>query len=109
MRGLNLGHPVGGLKIYLRPFLKCVIGSIMLALYVFPFLECRAKTNVVAWGAGTFVSHPPDFNNYGQSIVPNSATNTLTNATFVAGGWRHSLAIKAEGTLQAWGDDTIGQ
>jgi len=75
-------------------------------LAFFPFLSpLRAATHVVAWGAGSFVSHPPDRNNYGQSIVPTS----LTNATYVVGGWRHSLAIKTDGTLQAWGDDTVGQ
>src|SRR5689334_12876008 len=77
-------------------------------LIVIAFLSsapAHAATGVVAWGAGKFVSHPPDNNNYGQSIVPNS----LTNAIYVAGGWRHSLAIRTDGTLQAWGDDTIGQ
>src|SRR5260370_28884394 len=67
---------------------------------------CRyASANLVAWGAGTFVSSPPDYNNYGQSIVPASETN----AAFVAGGWRHSLALNANGKLKAWGDDTLGQ
>src|SRR5262249_31327822 len=76
------------------------------ALFAFLFLTpSHAANHVVAWGAGTFVSKPPDYNNYGQSIVPSS----LTNAIYVAGGWRHSLAIKSDGTLQAWGDDTIGQ
>src|SRR5579872_7097165 len=68
-------------------------------------VELSASTTVVAWGAGTFKSSPPDYNNYGQSIVPPD----FTNAAFVAGGWRHSLALNADGTLTAWGDDTLGQ
>src|ERR1051326_5490668 len=64
-----------------------------------------AAPRIVAWGAGTFVSHPLDYNNYGQSIVPGS----LTNAAYVTGGWRHSLAVRANNALAAWGDDTLGQ
>jgi len=62
-------------------------------------------TNVIAWGAGTNVSNPPDFNNYGQSIVP---TN-LIDAVSASGGWRHSLALLQNGKLRGWGDDTLGQ
>src|SRR5690349_24464197 len=62
-------------------------------------------SRVAAWGAGTFVSSPPDYNNYGQSIVPASGTN----AAWVAAGWRHSLALNADRTLTPWGDDTLGQ
>ena len=43
--------------------------------------------------------------NPGQSIVPSN----LTNAVLVAGGWQHSLALKSDGTLQGWGDDTLEQ
>src|SRR6516225_924638 len=38
---------------------------------------CIGQSRVVAWGAGMFVSSPPDFNNYGQSIVPAELTNAL--------------------------------
>jgi len=64
----------------------------------------RAGDQVVAWGAG-MVNNPGDGYDYGQSIVP----ATLTNAILVAGGWRHSLALKANGTLQGWGDDTVNE
>lgn len=64
----------------------------------------HAQTRVVAWGAGTTVNTSSE-NDYGQSIVPAG----LTNAAEVAGGWRHSLAVKADGTVQGWGDDTFGQ
>ena len=57
--------------------------------------------DVVAWGAGTFVSKPTDGNNEGQSIVPAS----LTNAFQVAGSWRVSLALLPNGTVSGWGSD----
>ena len=67
--------------------------------------DASGGTGVRAWGAGTFISTPADYYNWGQSIVPAG----LTNAALIAGGWRHSLALNADGTLTAWGDDSIGQ
>src|SRR5882724_236584 len=61
--------------------------------------------DVVGWGAGTNIAKPPDFNDYGQSIVPVS----LTNAMSIAAGWRHSLALLQNGKLNGWGDDALGQ
>ncbi len=86
------------------------LGSSLLGLALMLILtvaqpQARAGDQVEAWGAGTTVASPPDQNNYGQSIIP---TN-LTNAVFVAGGWRHSLSVNADGTVQGWGDDSFGQ
>ena len=64
----------------------------------------HAANTVVAWGAGRVVN-TTDNSDYGQSIIPAN----LTNAVMVAGGWRHSLALKADGTLLGWGDNTLGQ
>jgi alpha-tubulin suppressor-like RCC1 family protein len=65
----------------------------------------RAGIEVVAWGAG-MINDPSDGDNdYGQSIVP----TTLTNAVLVAGGRWHSLALKANGTLLGWGDDSSNE
>ncbi|MGA2502161.1 MAG: hypothetical protein ABSH20_30830 [Tepidisphaeraceae bacterium] len=50
---------------------------------------------VLAWGADTF----------GQTNVPLN----LTNAIAIAGGWHHSVALKADGTVTAWGDNDTGQ
>jgi alpha-tubulin suppressor-like RCC1 family protein len=63
-----------------------------------------AATNVVAWGAGKIIKLS-DNNDYGQAMVPAN----LTNATFLAGGWRHSLALRGTNALIAWGDSTLGQ
>ncbi len=65
----------------------------------------RAGNQVIAWGAGTNVADPPDQNDFGQSLIPAS----LTNAVFVAGGWRFALALKADATIQGWGDDSFFQ
>ncbi|HVM47833.1 MAG TPA: LamG-like jellyroll fold domain-containing protein [Candidatus Acidoferrum sp.] len=53
----------------------------------------------VAWGAGTNYGTTP---NYGQSIVPAG----LVNAVAVAGGGYHSLALKADTGVLAWGAGT---
>lgn len=65
---------------------------------------CGAS-QAVAWGAGTIDNPNINYNDRGQSIVPAD----LTNAVLVAGGWGHSLALKANGALEAWGDDSFGQ
>jgi len=66
--------------------------------------SASAGNQVVAWGEGK-TSNPADNYNYGQAMVP----STLTNAVLVGGGWLHSLALKADGTLQGWGNDSLGQ
>ena len=54
---------------------------------------------VVAWGAGTNYGAAP---NAGQSIVPAG----LNSAVAVAGGGYHSLALRADATVLAWGAGT---
>ncbi|MFT6241043.1 MAG: hypothetical protein ACJAQT_003136 [Akkermansiaceae bacterium] len=49
---------------------------------------------VVAWGD----------NNDGQITVPG-----LTNVAAIAAGYDHSLALKADGTVEAWGRNDAGQ
>lgn len=67
-------------------------------------LSQAAPSNVVAWGAGT-IFKPADNNDYGQAKIPVD----LTNATFLTGGWRHSLALRKSDSLLGWGDDTLFQ
>lgn len=50
---------------------------------------------VVAWGD----------NSHGQINVPQE----LSNITAIAGGGRHSLALKSDGHIVAWGDNAYGQ
>src|SRR5580765_6540348 len=53
------------------------------------------ESTVAAWGNNT----------YGQSSAPVD----LTNATAIAGGGSHSLALKRDGTVVAWGWNGFGQ
>ena len=52
-------------------------------------------TRVIAWGNNT----------HGQLNVPLS----LTNATAIAAGGYHSLALRPDGTIKGWGNDSDGQ
>src|ERR1700761_1577774 len=82
-----------------------VLGLVMSVLFFNGLASpVRAENRVVAWGAGTTVDEN-SLNNYGQSIVPPG----LTNAICAAAGWRHGLAINADGTVASWGDDSQGQ
>jgi hypothetical protein len=76
----------------------------LLSIFLGADVSRAASSNVVAWGAGTILK-PADNNDYGQAKVPVN----LTNATFLAGGWRHSLALRKGDTLIPWGDDTVLQ
>lgn len=65
--------------------------------------SARAACQVVAWGAGvTNAGQCPDL---GQCIIPAD----LTNALAVAAGGLFSLALKCDGTIVAWGDNSFGQ
>lgn len=56
-------------------------------------VQCPAAA-VVAWGN----------NGWGQAEVPPGLTNVIA----VAAGTKHSLALKADGTLVGWGSDEMG-
>ena len=60
--------------------------------------------SVIAWGAGaTNTGVDPEF---GQSIIP---SNLVGGATSVSGGLYHSVALKNDGTVVAWGYNGYGQ
>src|ERR1044072_2486235 len=66
--------------------------------FLFPALLCgpqnaRAGGQVVAWG------------NSPQSVVPPG----LSNAIAVSAGWFHSVVLKSDGTVVAWGFNNNGQ
>jgi alpha-tubulin suppressor-like RCC1 family protein len=54
-------------------------------------------SQVAAWGVGQF--NGQNANDYGQTLVPNA----LTGVVQVAAGGYHSLALKDDGTVVAWG------
>src|ERR1039458_367185 len=72
--------------------------------FVFPFSRLESKRffraalangqsvgTVIAWGDNT----------YGQCNVPQGLTNVMA----IAAGYQHSLALKMDGTVAAWGKD----
>lgn len=58
--------------------------------------SCYGAGSVAGWG----------YDNAGQVSIPPQA---LAGVTAVAGGANHSLALKADGTVLAWGLDASGQ
>jgi len=60
----------------------------LLAIIAILELPIHAQ-DVVAWGS----------NQHGQTAIPPSATNIVA----VAAGWYHSVAVRSDGTIVAWG------
>jgi hypothetical protein len=73
----------------------CIALAVLVPWVWFPAAGI-ASSQVVAWGAGKTSTTTP---NYGQCIVPAD----LTNAIGLAAGYVHSLALKADGQMVAWG------
>ncbi len=63
-----------------------------------PRAAVAEETLVVGWGAKVVF-------NYGVTNPPTD----LTNAVAVAGGGQHSLALRSDGTVTAWGDNASRQ
>ncbi|MCX6874714.1 MAG: cadherin-like beta sandwich domain-containing protein [Verrucomicrobia bacterium] len=60
--------------------------------------------SVVAWGAGRTNTHlDPE---YGQAVIP-AGLSGMTTA--LAAGLYHTVALKNDGTVVAWGENTYGQ
>jgi hypothetical protein len=65
---------------------------------------------IMSWGDDTFgqvTGSPSDSGN--QSLLPWHRGNANVYFIDLAGGENHSLALRANGTLVSWGDDTYGQ
>ena len=85
--------------------IACIIQCLLMCgvALVSPPLTGEAAIRVFAWGAGT--TNSGIYPDLGQSIVPSN----LTNAIAIASGETYSMALKADGTIAAWGDDSSGQ
>ena len=83
-----------------RPF-----GSLSLAvtLLSFSLVPCRADSRVAAWGYDWYVNGGQ--NQYRPVQIP---TGILTNVVAITGGAGHSLALRQDGTVVAWGDNSYG-
>jgi alpha-tubulin suppressor-like RCC1 family protein len=72
-------------------------------------LALRANGTVLAWGDDTFGQLGNGIvSSNGDSEVP-VAVPGLSSVTAVAAGEEHSLALLANGTVLAWGDNHEGQ
>ena len=70
-------------------------------------LALESNGVVLAWGTSsdTNVIKSNDGVDYGQSLVPAG----LSNVVAIAGGGFHSLALKSDGTVAAWGYNYYGE
>jgi len=77
-----------------RRYLIRLLAALGVAVFLAAPLA-HATGTVTAWGD----------NSYGQTNVPAG----LSNVVAVAGGYYHSLALRADGTVAAWGYNYYGQ
>ncbi|WP_160164593.1 hypothetical protein [Pedosphaera parvula] len=82
-------------QVHFLPIILTILGCICFSL------SARASGPVTAWGRGAIFCSYCDS---GQTYVPGD----LTNAVAIAGGWNHSLALRADGTVSAWGLSSLG-
>src|ERR1700733_13906425 len=78
--------------------------SCLAIVLIFPFSKSSsvfAGPNVLAWEAGTGFG----IGQYGETNVPPD----LTNAVAIAAGGFHSLALRTDGTVVAWGRNLEGE
>jgi alpha-tubulin suppressor-like RCC1 family protein len=82
----------------------CSVSSLLIFGVATLTVEAAPPGGVGAWGAGeTNTNVDPE---YGQSIVP-AGLGGVTTA--ISGGPYHSVALKNDGTVVAWGSNTYGQ
>ncbi|HEY3280941.1 MAG TPA: hypothetical protein VGN26_01590 [Armatimonadota bacterium] len=72
----------------------------------------RSDGSVVTWGVGT--SGELGNNGLANSLVPVQVhglgdVGTLGSVVAISSGWSHTLAVRANGTVVGWGDNSRGQ
>jgi alpha-tubulin suppressor-like RCC1 family protein len=75
-------------------------------------LALRSDGTVWAWGFGADGELGNGMTTYSDTPVQVAGTGGsgyLTGVVAIAGGWQHSLALKSDGTVWAWGDNYNGQ
>src|SRR5437016_9615796 len=81
-----------GMKAIL-PIRRCSLWPLLVLIFIKAEPNSYCGTRVFAWGINTAPGVPLD----------------LTNATAVAAGAHHNLALRNDSTVMAWGDNTSGQ
>lgn len=72
-----------------------IIIKVLVGLVALIFAFASPASQVFSWGR----------NDYGQTSVPTD----LTNAVAISAGFQHCLALRSDGTLRGWGQNTNGQ
>ncbi|MCA1656169.1 MAG: cell wall anchor protein [Actinobacteria bacterium] len=73
------------------------------------FALARTSSGLIfAWGDNSYGQLGQDPATTPKSPIPMGVTGVGT-ASWVAAGGRHSLAVKSDGTVMAWGDNSAGQ
>jgi alpha-tubulin suppressor-like RCC1 family protein len=70
-------------------------------------LALKSNGTVVAWGSNS--NGQIGDNSSGNNRLVPTAVSGVTTVAAVAGGQNHSLALKTDGTLVAWGNNGTGQ
>ncbi|MFJ2043904.1 RCC1 domain-containing protein [Paenibacillus taichungensis] len=72
----------------------------------------RKDGTVWSWGSNTYgrvgTGKTSGYETYATQVKVLSGTGYLTNITSVSAGWKHTVAVAADGTIWAWGDNEYG-
>ncbi|MBI5778294.1 MAG: chromosome condensation regulator RCC1 [Planctomycetes bacterium] len=71
-------------------------------------LAIKTDGTLWAWGAGIHNQTQEAGASDGPATTP-IRIGSDKNWAFVSAGWNHNMAIKTDGTLWAWGDNSLGQ
>lgn len=72
-------------------------------------LALRRDGTVLGWGYNYYAQATGSPTKLSTGGVVRIKGAVLTNVVGIAAGWRHSLALKRDGTVVGWGDDAQGQ
>ena len=72
-------------------------------------LALRRDGTVLGWGYNYYAQATGSPTKLSTAGVVRIKGAVLTNVVGIAAGWRHSLALKRDGTVVGWGDDAQGQ
>ena len=88
-----------------------LVNVVTIAAAPFHNLVIKSDGSLLAWGRNTNgqLGSGDLINRMYASRVRATETEYFSGVTAVAGGWRHSLALKTDGTVWAWGGNKYGQ